>query len=52
MVWPSGSMMTPVLYCFVLGDFEKQGRMYMRMTHLKIEITSGRDCGLAEWINL
>ena len=37
--------------CFVLSDFENQGRMDGRTPHEKIVITTGRDCGSAEWIN-
>ena len=35
------------LFCFVLRDFEKSGRT----TCVKTMMTTGRDCGSAEWIN-
>ena len=36
--------------CFVLLDFEKWGRTDGRATRAKTMITTGRDCGSAEWI--
>ena len=38
--------------CFVLPDFEKWRRTYGRTTYAKIIITTSRNCGLVEWINL
>ena len=47
-VWPSGSLITPVLLSFVFRNFEE----WRRMTCVKITIMiTDRDCGLAEWIN-
>ena len=37
--------------CFVLLDFEKCVRTYIRTTRVKTVITTGRDYGSAEWIN-
>ena len=37
---------------FVLLDFWKWGRTYGRTICVKIVITTGRDCGSAEWINI
>ena len=43
-----------IVFCF--GRFEKwgrsDGRTDGRTTYAKTAITTGRDCGLAEWINL
>ena len=43
---------TIIICCFVLLDLKSgDGRAYGRTTCAKIMITTGRDCGSAEWIN-
>ena len=45
---PLGKTHSPAIF---FRDFEKWGRTDIQTPHVKIVITTGRDCWIASWIN-
>ena len=48
---PTVSSVANIVFTWNLFCFEKFGRTHGRTTCAKMMITTGHDCGLAEWIN-